>query len=129
MNVLSHCRILHYVSFATHNKGAHHVYMVAWSHERPCIYHSLVFGHNSTSFLILNLRRYTPNSPLEVATLRPGLLGKHRDEFAYRYCGRRLCPRQGRSQAKRYDNSGVARPQELHGLLNKVRSMSATIHP
>ena len=58
--------------------------------------------------------------PVQVATLRPGLLGKHRDEFAYRYCGRRLCPRQGRSQAKRYDNSGVARPLELHGLLNKA---------
>lgn len=56
-------------------------------------------------------------------TLRGGLLGKHRDEFAFRYCGRRLTSCQGRSQAKRYDNSGVARPQELHGLLNKVRGI------
>ena len=57
----------------------------------------------------------------QVDTLRPGLLGKHRNEFAARYCGRRLlCSRPGRSGAKHYDNSGVARPGELRGLLMKV---------
>ena len=55
-------------------------------------------------------------------TLRPGVLGKNRVEFAARYCGRRLlCSRPGRSSGqKHYDNSGVARPQELRGLLMKV---------
>jgi len=57
-----------------------------------------------------------------VDTLRPGVLGKNRVEFAARYCGRRLlCSRPGRSSGqKHYDNSGVARPQELRGLLMKV---------
>ena len=62
---------------------------------------------------------------LQVETLRPGLLGKHRDEFAFRYCARRLCPKQGRWQTMCYDNSGVARPRELHGLLKRVSDTSA----
>ena len=61
----------------------------------------------------------------QVDTLRPGLLGTHRNEFAARYCGRRLlCSRPGRSGAKHYDNSGVARPAELRGLLMKVLLMT-----
>ena len=62
----------------------------------------------------------------QVDTLRPGVLGKNRVEFAARYCGRRLlCSRPGRPNGqKHYDNSGVARPQELRGLLMKVLSRS-----
>ena len=62
------------------------------------------------------------SAALQVDTLRSGILGKNRNEFAARYCGRRLlCSRPGRSGQKHYDNSGVARPQELRGLLMKVR--------
>ena len=60
----------------------------------------------------------------QVDLLRPRLLGTTRDEFAYRYCGRRLVPVRGRggSVARRYDDSGLACAKELHGLLKKVLS-------
>ena len=69
----------------------------------------------------------------QVDTLRNGILGTNRNEFAARYCGRRLLfSRPGRSRQQHYDNSGVARPQELRGLLMKVpschRPMDSTAH-
>ena len=58
---------------------------------------------------------------LQVDALRPGLLGKDRAAFAYRYCNRRLIPvgRQG-SNTKKFDNSGLSRAGELHALLKEV---------
>ena len=49
------------------------------------------------------------------------MLGKDRSAFSYRYCNRRLIPvgRHG-SNTKKYDNSGLSRPQELHALLKEV---------
>ena len=56
--------------------------------------------------------------------LRPNILGKDRSAFSYRYCNRRLIPvgRHG-SNTKKYDNSGLSRPQELHALLKEVCHM------
>ena len=91
-------------------------------------------GTRTLEALSLNPRILEPwNVPkdergAQVDTLRPGLLGP-RDEFAFRYCGRRLCARTGRggAQVKVYDNSGVSRPQELHGLLNRVRGGASRV--
>lgn len=46
----------------------------------------------------------------QVDTLRPGLLGSGKEEFAQRYCDRRLVPAcLGREDGrKRWDNSGAA---------------------
>ena len=55
--------------------------------------------------------------------LREGLLGRTRDEFAHRYCARRLVPvrgSRGAAGARFYDDSGLARGRELHGLLKQV---------
>ncbi|DBA70641.1 TPA: hypothetical protein ACH3X2_012024 [Trebouxia sp. C0005] len=56
----------------------------------------------------------------QVDALRPGLLGKDRAAFSYRYCGRRLIPvgRHG-SNTKKYDNTGLSRAGELHALLKE----------
>ena len=57
----------------------------------------------------------------QVDALRPGMLGKDRMAFSYRYCHRRLIPvgRQG-SNTMKYDNSGLSRAGELHALLKEV---------
>jgi hypothetical protein len=58
-----------------------------------------------------------------VDLLREGLLGRTRDEFAHRYCARRLVPvrgSRGAPGARFYDDSGLARGRELHGLLKQV---------
>ena len=54
--------------------------------------------------------------------LRPGLLGRTREAFSLRYCGRRLIPvsRAGEVRLK-YDNNGLSHPKELHTLLKQVR--------
>lgn len=60
---------------------------------------------------------------LQVDLLREGLLGASRDEFSNRYCGRRLVPvrgSRGAAGAKCYDDSGLTRGRELHGLLKQV---------
>jgi len=60
---------------------------------------------------------------LQVDALRPGLLGKTRDEFAIRYCARKLIPvRSGSDAKKKYDNSGLSHAKELHALLKQVRN-------
>jgi hypothetical protein len=71
----------------------------------------------------------------QVDALRPGLLGR-RDEFASRYCGRRLVPVStdaGRAGGRcRWNNSGGIRLHELHGLLRRQVSTryatSARLH-
>ena len=62
---------------------------------------------------------------MKVDALRPGLLGKDRAAFSYRYCGRRLIPvgRHG-SNTKKYDNTGLSRAGELHALLKEVSRAS-----
>lgn len=60
---------------------------------------------------------------MQVDLLREGLLGGGREEFAHRYCGRRLVPvrgARGAAGARCYDDSGLARGRELHGLLKQV---------
>ena len=59
---------------------------------------------------------------LQVDALRPGLLGKTRDAFALRYCARKLVPVRGPGgeTRKKYDNSGLGHPKELHALLVQV---------
>ena len=63
------------------------------------------------------------NVELQVDLLREGLLGRTRDDFAHRYCARRLVPvrgSRGAAGARFYDDSGLARGRELHGLLKQV---------
>eukprot|EP00803_Ostreobium_quekettii_P008937 evm.model.scf_153.2 EVM.evm.TU.scf_153.2 scf_153:8261-20215(-) len=52
----------------------------------------------------------------QIDALRPGLLGKNKEQFAFRYCARRLVPSLDES-SKRWDNSGGCRLQELHHVL------------
>lgn len=66
---------------------------------------------------------------LQVDLLREGLLGAARDDFAHRYCGRRLVPvrgSRGAAGARCYDDSGLARGQELHGLLKQARLLCSS---
>jgi len=58
----------------------------------------------------------------QVDAIRPGLLGKTRDAFAIRYCARKLVPvrSSGGESKRKYDNSGLSHPKELHALLKQV---------
>ncbi len=62
---------------------------------------------------------------MQVDAIRPGLLGKNRDAFAIRYCARKLVPvRNSNGETKRkYDNSGLSYPKELHALLKQVQHL------
>lgn len=67
---------------------------------------------------------------IQVDLLREGLLGTTRDDFAHRYCGRRLVPvrgSRGAAGARCYDDSGLTCGQELHGLLKQVKSLQNII--
>lgn len=61
----------------------------------------------------------TCNYLVQVDALKPQLLGRDRFDFAFSYCNRRAVPLPGGEGRQRFDNSGLSRAAELHGLLRR----------